>query len=340
MPNAPSRHRVSAVIPSYNHAPFIEEALAAFVAQALPFDEVVVVDDGSTDDSRERIRRWALRHPEIRFIFHPENQGVIAALNTGLHNATGDLVYFGAADDVVLPNFVADALASFERFPDTPFVCGEVLQRERPTGRIKGVKPLSRPSSTLRYFTAEEATALLRRIDFWIVMNAALFRRQELIDLGGFDACLGPFSDSYLARRLAFKKGFCYVPKILAEWHINPKSYSQATARDPDRALSFLEDAKRILSEDPLIPPWYPDLFERRWRAAVGWIAISGNVADLEAFRRVCGSRGIMDWILQLTAGLPAAIRKPVGALSLFSRYRPVSLRAVLRTKLMRMLSR
>src|SRR5262245_7866102 len=89
---------LSIVVPNYNHGHLIGEALAAMAGQtAAPF-EVIVVDDGSTDDSVARIRALAADMP-LQLHSHPRNRGVVAAMNTGLSLVKGDFVLFSAADD-------------------------------------------------------------------------------------------------------------------------------------------------------------------------------------------------------------------------------------------------
>src|SRR6185437_11144924 len=93
------RARVSVVIPTYNSGPLVTEAVESVLAQTLPAAEVLVVDDGSTDDTPERLAAYGER---IRYL--PQaNQGVAAARNRGIREATGDLIAFLDADDVWHP---------------------------------------------------------------------------------------------------------------------------------------------------------------------------------------------------------------------------------------------
>jgi glycosyltransferase involved in cell wall biosynthesis len=90
--------RMSVVIPNYNHGHLIEDALAAISRQTMPPSEVVVVDDGSTDDSLARLQALAARMPWLRIHTHGENRGVNAACNSGLDLVGGDFVVFSAAE--------------------------------------------------------------------------------------------------------------------------------------------------------------------------------------------------------------------------------------------------
>lgn len=98
--------RVSVIIPSYNCGRFVTEAVESVLAQRRPAAEVLVVDDGSTDDTRQRLAGY--RSP-VRYLYQ-ENQGVSVARNHGLREATGDLVAFLDADDVWHPRKLAAQL--------------------------------------------------------------------------------------------------------------------------------------------------------------------------------------------------------------------------------------
>ncbi|HEX8831207.1 MAG TPA: glycosyltransferase, partial [Longimicrobium sp.] len=101
--------RVSIVVNNYNYGRFLAEAIDSALAQTYPGVEVVVVDDGSTDDSREVIARYADRVlPVLK-----ENGGQASAFNAGFARSSGDIVFFLDADDVLLPEAVAEVVAAW-----------------------------------------------------------------------------------------------------------------------------------------------------------------------------------------------------------------------------------
>ncbi len=105
--------RVSVVIPTFNSGPLVVEAVASVLAQSRPVHEVIVVDDGSTDDTVERIARFGQR---IRYI--PKvNGGVSSARNRGMGEATGDLIAFLDADDVWHPQKIEIQVAILVAHP-------------------------------------------------------------------------------------------------------------------------------------------------------------------------------------------------------------------------------
>lgn len=109
MNTPPAGSLVSVVIPCYNCADFLDEAIKSVVAQTYPRIEILVVNDGSSDASAGIIRQWqnviATQGNERSLICleHEQNRGLPAARNTGIKNASGDLIAFLDADDVWLP---------------------------------------------------------------------------------------------------------------------------------------------------------------------------------------------------------------------------------------------
>src|SRR5262249_36342402 len=100
---------VSVIVPLYNHARYIAETLRSALVQSLPAHEIVVVDDGSTDDSAAIVEEMRGRHPEIR-LWSKENGGAHSAINAGIQHATGDLIAILNSDDVYHPDRLAAML--------------------------------------------------------------------------------------------------------------------------------------------------------------------------------------------------------------------------------------
>src|SRR6266480_1367400 len=117
--NDEDRPLVSVVIPCYNQAHFLGEAIESVMAQTYPHFEVVVVDDGSTDN----IAAVVARYPGVR-CFQQGNQGLSAARNTGLRHSIGECLVFLDADDRLMPRAIEVGLASLRDHPECAFVYG------------------------------------------------------------------------------------------------------------------------------------------------------------------------------------------------------------------------
>src|SRR5215208_456837 len=118
---------LSVILPNFNHAPFIAQALTALLAQDRPAEEIIVIDDGSSDDSLAIVRRFACQSSAIRLIASPTNRGVVATLRLGAEEARGRYVYFGASDDWVVPGFFSSAISVLAANPQAGLFCGEAL---------------------------------------------------------------------------------------------------------------------------------------------------------------------------------------------------------------------
>ena len=171
-------------------------------------DEIIVIDDGSTDDSVAVIERIAATAPAIRLLRNPSNIGVIPTLQRGLQEARGAYVYFAASDDWVLPGFFALALRRLEADPDLGLFCGETVLVDGNSNKPFAVRPAVRPRMSAGRIDAGRTERLLRSTDNWIHTGSAVFRREAVTWAGGFDPRLGSFADGFIARKIALQFGF------------------------------------------------------------------------------------------------------------------------------------
>ncbi len=109
-------HRISVVVPSYNHERYIETALQSILSQSIGVHEIIVVNDGSSDGSLGVVAGVAARHLQVVFWSKP-NGGAHSAINAGIHRATGDLVAILNSDDVYHPERLSVALREFRDNP-------------------------------------------------------------------------------------------------------------------------------------------------------------------------------------------------------------------------------
>jgi glycosyltransferase involved in cell wall biosynthesis len=326
---------LSVVLPNYNHAKLIGRALAALLGQERAADEIIVIDDGSTDDSVAVIERIATTAPEIRLLRNPKNVGVIPTLQRGFEAARGKSVYFAASDDWIMPGFFALALRRLEADPDVGLFCGEAMLIDGGGNRPFAVRPAVRPRLRAGRIDAAGTEHLLRSTDNWILTGSAIFRRDCVTWAGGFDARLGSFADGFIARKVALKYGFLFEPDIVASWVVFPDSVSRKTALDLERTKYILDVVPTLIAADPGFPSWYADAFRDRWRFAACRLALQADpVARPVLFELGAPSaaekarlESILAWPNRNLARLAILAR-------LWYRLRPTSLFALFRTML------
>jgi len=332
--------RVSAILPNHNHARFLGQAVQALADQRPAPCEIIVVDDASTDDSLAVLASLAAEFPSLRVIREEARGGAIVALNRGLAEAKGDYVYFGAADDVVCPGLLGGMVAALARHPGAGFASGECRVVDL-SGRQTGMRPAVRPSHRERFFAPGDVVDLLRQADNWVLTGAAVFRRDAVRAAGGFNPDVGSFADGLLVRHLALRHGFVYVPRVGVVWRINPAGLSRSALADASTARQTIASMLTEVRADPLFPPWYPAVLERRWRFGVGRIAaVEANPMRSDLLRDYCAHGGLDRWIFTAAAAMNHRIGALLALGWLTLRERPMSLSRLLATDLVRFVER
>jgi glycosyltransferase involved in cell wall biosynthesis len=187
-------HRVSVLMPFLNLERFIEESIQSVLAQTYEDWELLLVDDGSTDGSAHIAREYASRHPDrIRYLTHPnrENRGASASRNLAIREARGELFALLDADDVWLPNKLAEQVPILDSTPEAGSLYGNTLYWHSWTGspadsRSDYVKPLGFPHGTLLQPPALLVANLTGRA-FVPCMCSILIRREVIERTGGFE---------------------------------------------------------------------------------------------------------------------------------------------------------
>lgn len=204
---------VSVVIPTYNRARFLPAAVASVRAQTYPCAEIVIVDDGSTDDTADVVAGLG---PGIRYIWQA-NAGPAAARNRGIHEATGDYVAFLDTDDRWLPEKTALQVAVLQRESTVALVSADMAIEDE-TGTMQVTSNFQHRGLQTMFVELDgrpipDAPRLLLKINF-INTSTAIARRSVLLALNGFDERLRYGEDLELWLRIAAQHGIACVPSV------------------------------------------------------------------------------------------------------------------------------
>jgi glycosyltransferase involved in cell wall biosynthesis len=157
---------VSIILPTYNRAGFLPQAIESIRAQTWMDWELIIVDDGSTDGTADLIRTLTAQLPQVARYVYQQNQGAYAARNTGLNLARGKYIAFFDSDDSWLPHHLGDCVQALEANPDVDWVYGACRIVDEVTGQVLApttfyVNGIARPFLRLR----TRASGPLRTID-------------------------------------------------------------------------------------------------------------------------------------------------------------------------------
>jgi glycosyltransferase involved in cell wall biosynthesis len=316
---------LSVVIPSYNHGAYLRTSLEALLAQTRPADEIIVIDDASTDDSVAVASSFVDRHPNFRFIRNYRNLGCVPTLNRGLALARGSIVYFGAADDLTEPTLFARGVALLDTFRQAALFSARsyVINAK---GQGFGVMPTPVPLPAPGFIDPATAARVLMREDGWFMGNTTLYRRAPLLSLGGFPEDLGSFTDGYVSRVLALGHGACFSPEVLAAWRRLETGFAWSQTVDREQLVQLVEAVRRRMTEpNSPFPAGYPE----RWRRRCVFGARRFGLAEE---RRQAAAQGI-------AARLVAVARESALTPWLFLRLRPWDLLPVVQRRLRQLLA-
>lgn len=274
---------LSVVMPNYNHARYLPVALEAVLRSHRAPDQIVVVDDASTDRSRDLIDYYAQRDPRIVPLFNATNIGVVASMNRGLAAATGDYVALLAADDWVMPELFDWSLQLLERWPTAAY-CSTLSHKADSAGRDLGLFPSWSPLQRPGYLPPERAIRQLALHGTWVLGNTTVYRTSALKGVGGFDPGLAAYCDGFLHELLAIRDGACFIPRPLAVWRVSADGYSATTSTDTVRWLAVLERAETLMRTRyaDVFPEWYVRTWQRRQRSGAAWQAWRRHQDSLE----------------------------------------------------------
>lgn len=216
---APEPPLVSIVLPLYNGRAYVTETLASIAAQTEQNAELIVIDDGSTDDSAALVREFchASASPVLQHVVieRQENQGVAAARNAGIARARGTWIAFIDQDDLWLPHKLATQLAALQATPEAQWHYSAFVRfyedgREvaRATGSADRVETWRRLLSG----------------DLFIPPSTALVARAACEAIGGFDAALAPTDDWDFFLKLVARYVPCYSNECLVRFRAHARS--------------------------------------------------------------------------------------------------------------------
>ena len=234
---------ICVIVPNYNDARFISRCLRSVLDQDVGPDELVVVDDHSSDDSVAIIRALIGAHPGAVIVENPANLGTYGAVDAGLARSQSDYVLFLSANDFVLPGIFARAKACLARFPGTGLwsAMGWIVDESDCPLRLQSLAVVSLAD---RHFGPQECRQMAWRLGSWFTGTTAIYRRATLEAAGRFDPAYGGLSDLISALIVTGKEGAVFSPEPYAVIRQHSGSYLSKTLGDA-RVLGPLLDRLR-----------------------------------------------------------------------------------------------
>ena len=231
---------VSVVIPAYNAADYLREAIDSVLSQEYPNIELIVLDDGSTDHAREILESY----PEDSFYWESHvNMGQAATLNKGWSMARGEMLGYLSADDLLDAGAVAKVVAEFLRYPDSILVYGNYHLIDSHS-HIVG-----------EFLTSDFDLERMLSDLYCPIGPGAFFSRSVFDTLGGWNEQLRLTPDFDYWLRIAGAGKVRYIPDFLARWRIHEDSQTMSVT-DIDKA----DEMASVIQNFFLLPDIHPGL--------------------------------------------------------------------------------
>ena len=226
---------ISVIMPAYNASAFLDQAIESVLSQTWRDFELIVVDDGSTDDTLEIARRYATQDSRVK-VYTQANAGTAPTINRGIELAEGEWIFLMHADDRMHSNRLERQLAFIAAHPELS-VASALVRHIDSRNRVIG-----RDNSTLTTF---EAVDRLVNANELIGFNhpAAALRKSAIVAVGGYRQAFWPAEDIDLWNRLV-EKGYKVLvqPEFLLDYRMHGSSASISRARLTRAKVRWIKD--------------------------------------------------------------------------------------------------
>jgi glycosyltransferase involved in cell wall biosynthesis len=261
------RPTVTIVLPTYNRASFLADAFESIERQTFSNWELVIVDDGSTDETRAVVARFADSHAHsVRYLFQ-SNRGPAAARNLGVHHAAGPYVAFFDSDDIWLPEYLARGARALDANADIDWVFSACRIVDLSTGLILDPNTFyqngrERPFLALNVEKRDHDVNVIvdaRALEYQLVHGLYCGPQNSMIRRTVFEHCAFPEhlrvgEDQFLViSALAQGRRLAYYPEPQVIYRIHDENSSGSSkTRSPESLISVLEPLARALQQLPL----------------------------------------------------------------------------------------
>ncbi|NGX56916.1 MAG: putative glycosyltransferase EpsH [Candidatus Anoxychlamydiales bacterium] len=240
-----SKKTLSIIVPNYNYSKYLRQSLGSILNQRRKPDEIIIIDDGSTDNSVEIIEDLIKDMPNAILIKNSSNKGVIYSMNEGLKIASKDYVCFAAVDDLLLTDFVYEQMQFVEKHPDICLCCS--LPAFFRSSKDYWVDDFN--INVKKIIDPDELIKIIKKNNFWIATHTAIIKTQEMKKIH-FDNILKHHCDWYTVLNIVFKNKMGFIPKPLSFMRVHDLAYSRKSKKHKEMRQIYSHLLNKIDGED------------------------------------------------------------------------------------------
>ena len=239
--------KISIIMPVLNGERYVADAIESVCRQTYPAYELLVIDDGSTDRTREIVRGFAARL-DLKYVHHETNQGITRSINDGLRRASGDYVTFLDHDDLWLPDFLETQLRHLTEHPDVGMVHSDIQTIDADGKVIE--HSVTRERKRIR-----PSGFVFRHLfnQSMICGNSVMVRKECFERLGLWDESLR-WADYHMWLRISRHYKIDYVPRVLTAYRQHSSQTTRSDSIEPAaEAPVAVQAIEKLLKDYPEI---------------------------------------------------------------------------------------
>jgi len=268
---------LSVIMPIYNKASELPKGLELILNQSFQPKEIIIVDDGSTDNSFEIIESFAQKYPIIQAYKNEKNRGVNFTQNRCLELVTGDYLHSGSAEDHIFPRFYEKSMKLLGQYPQAGLCTSLCLRVDDHGNKLSTVPEPPYLSSSPHFIPPEEMLNAITKKEFESMSATTLFRVDILKEIGGFPY-LKHYEDIFISLLLGLNYGVCFIPEPLGQFLLSSESGSNMYRTNPEAIMDISNQTKQLMTSNKFIkyfPPLLIQDFMTRQRYLSGAIALT-----------------------------------------------------------------
>lgn len=221
--------KLTVIMSNYNDAEYIQNAVCGVLQQRYPIHEVIIVDDGSTDNSKEVIRELVAVNSRVTMLEHAANRGVVYAFNYALQHTQTEYVCFVSMDDAINPDWLYESMSMLEKHPEAGLCCSNLyhFSTEGSGWSYANIAPWGNEA---KYFTCDQLADMAQ--GHYISGTSVVVKTKNLIQCGGYRPDLLWHSDWFAWWVVAFRSGICFIPECLVTLQVRSSSHSSRGMAD------------------------------------------------------------------------------------------------------------
>jgi|MDTB01.3.fsa_nt_gb glycosyltransferase involved in cell wall biosynthesis len=238
---------LTVVVPVYNHAHFLRYAVESCVLQSVPPKEIIIIDDGSTDNSWVLAQKLEKRHDNVTAVRNKKNKGVIYSMNRGTEIAKSEFILYRSADDISLPGSFAKVHQILMHKKKCDLIVGEVIFfKEKVEDGTKESLGLSKRAT----FISPDQLIKKWNPDSIIPGSSTIVRRHSVMKVGNFKETLRGYCDWYMFLKLAFDGGLFFCPQPFSGARLSSHSYGNAKLSEEKTQNKLYKNILRFLDKE------------------------------------------------------------------------------------------